>query len=173
VWEEKKKRHFLFSGSMALSQAPGSAALAAQGRKRGPSVLERLRAEEDVAAQEAAAASARSVKRRKTVAASEVSAESTGGMVMKTGMVLARAKLAESASGIVAARDRQAALVGKGRYRDAEKVASESPVGTLATKEMPKRKDALSTAQHKESFRLWMRDSLGAKVRARIESLCL
>ena len=56
----------------------GSAVKAAQGRKRGPSVLERLRAEEVAAAQEAAAASVRSMKRRKTVAASEVSAESTG-----------------------------------------------------------------------------------------------
>ena len=70
----KRKRHFLFFGSMALSQAPGSAALAAQGRKRGPSVLERLRAEED-AAQEAAAASARAFKRHKTMAASEMSKE--------------------------------------------------------------------------------------------------
>ena len=158
---------------MAFSQAPGSAALAAQGRKRGPSVLERLRAEED-AAQEAAAASARAFKRHKTMAASEVSeaVRSTGGTVMKTGMVLARAKLAESASGIVAARDRQAALVGKGMYRDAETVASESPVGTLATKQMPKRKDAFSAAQHKASFRVWMRDSLGAKVRARVEQAC-
>ena len=84
---------------MASSEPLGSAALAAQGRKRGPSVLERLRAEEDVAAQEAAAASVRSMKRRKTVAASEVSMASTDGMVLKTGMVLARAKLIESSSG--------------------------------------------------------------------------
>ena len=71
-----KQRHSWPAGC-AATQAPGRAALAAQGRKRGPSVLERLRAEEDVAAQEAAAASPRSVKRRKTVAALEVSAEST------------------------------------------------------------------------------------------------
>ena len=87
---------------------------------------------------------------------------------MKTGMVLARAKLAESASGIIAARDRQAALVGKGDYREAEKVAREAPVGTLATKEMPKRKESSESAvQFKASFRTRMRSTLGAKVGAR------
>ena len=115
---------------------------AAQNRKRGLSVLERLRADEDAAADavdQAAVASARSRKQRKTVSAVEDVAvlERSGGMSMKTGMVLARAKLAESASGILVAQDRQAALVGKGAYREAEKVAREGPVGMLATKEMP------------------------------------
>ena len=117
-----------------------SAALAAKHRQRGPSVLERLRADEEAAAQAAAVASERWAKRRKTAPLVQPPPECTGGMAMKTGMVLARAQLAESTSGVVAARDRQAALVGKGLYRQAEKVAQEQPVGTLATKDMPKRK---------------------------------
>jgi len=152
---------------MVSSVVPSSAVEAAQGRKRGPSVLDRLRAEEQAAAEQAAAASARSRKRRKTTVevASEVA--SNGGMSMKTGMVLARAKLGESASGIVVAQDRQAALVGKGAYRDAEKVAREGPVGMLATKTMPKRNASASQLQFKAAFRAWMRESLGAKVRPR------
>ena len=145
----------------------GSVVRAAQNRTRGPSVFERLRADEDAAADavdQAAVASARSRKQRKTVSAVEdVAVEGSGGMSMKTGMVLARAKLAESASGILVAQDRQAALVGKGAYREAEKVAREGPVGMLATKEMPKRKE-LSKLRYESAFRKWMRDSLGAKV---------
>ena len=53
---------------MMVSEAPGSAALAAQGRKRGPSVLERLRKEEEAAAD--AAACTRPRKRCKVVAQS-------------------------------------------------------------------------------------------------------
>ena len=129
-----------------------SAALAAKHRQRGPSVLERLRADEEAAAQAAAVASERWAKRRKTAPVVQPPPECTGGMAMKTGMVLARAQLAESTSGVVAARDRQAALVGKG-YRQAEKVAQEQPVGTLATKDMTKRKgSALDKAQFKEAF---------------------
>jgi hypothetical protein len=144
-----------------------SAALAAKHRQRGPSVLERLRADEEAAAQAAAVASERWAKRRKTAPLVQPPPECTGGMAMKTGMVLARAQLAESTSGVVAARDRQAALVGKGLYRQAEKVAQEQPVGTLATKDMPKRKgSALDKAQFKEAFTKWMRKSMHAKVRA-------
>jgi len=143
---------------------PRSAALVAKYRQRGPSVLERLRADEEAAAEKDAAASARSAKRRKTVeVASDVASTTTGGMSMKTGMVLARAELAESASAIVVAQDRQAALVGKGTYRDAEKVAREGSIGMLATKKMPKRK-ASSALQFKTAFRTWMRESLVAKV---------
>ena len=158
--------------TVSTSVVVGSAVQAAQNRKRGPSVLERLRADEEAAAQQAAVASARSSKRRKTSAleASEA-AERGGGMVMKTGMVLARAQLAESASGIVAARDRQAALVGKGLYREAEKVAREQALGTLATKDMPKRKGStLDKAQFKEAFTTWMRKSVHAKVRVTRDS---
>ena len=98
---------------MLTTTEAGSAAQAAQNRKRGLSVLERLRAGEEAAAQEAAAASIRASKRRKTVAVAHVPlAELSGGMAIKTGMVLARAQLAKSASGVIAARDRQAALVG-------------------------------------------------------------
>ena len=89
---------------------------------------------------------------------------------MKTGMVLARAQLAESTSGVVAARDRQAALVGKG-YRQAEKVAQEQPVGTLATKDMPKRKgSALDKAQFKEAFTTWMRKSMQEKSKRMLQN---
>ena len=65
---------------------PRSAALAAKHRQRGPSVLERLRADEEAAAEKDAAASVRSAKRRKTVeVASEVASTATGGMSMRTG----------------------------------------------------------------------------------------
>ena len=83
-------------------------------------------------------------------------------------MVLARAQLTASANGVIAARDRQNALLSKGSYREAEKVAREAPVGTLAIKDMPKRKDAKSAeeqAQFKQKYRAWMRASLSSKVR--------
>ena len=70
---------------------PRSASLAAKHRQRGPSVLERLRAEEEAAAEKATAA--RATKRLKTVA---TACESSGGMAIKTGMVLARSQLHES-----------------------------------------------------------------------------
>ena len=150
---------------MVSLEAPGSAALAAQGRKRGPSVLQRLRKEEEAAARAAAAACTRPRKRCKIVAQAGGMASSSG-MAMKTGMVAARAKLAASSSGIVAAHDRQAALVGTGKYRVAEKVAREAPAGSLATKEMPKRKfSTASTAKFKMEFRKWMKTALGGKVR--------
>ena len=139
---------------------PRSASLAAKHRQRGPSVLERLRAEE------ATAASVRATKRLKTVA---TACESSGGMAMKTGMVLARSQLHESTSGIVAARDRQAALVGKGQYREVEKVAQEQALGTLATKDMPKRKGStLDKAQFDEAFSKWMRTNMHIKVRTQL-----
>ena len=100
------------SGMVSL-EAPGSAALAAQSRKRGPSVLERLRNEEEAAASAAVAACTRPRKRRKLVVQAG-GIGSSGGMAMKTGMVAARAMLAASSSGIVAAHDRQSALVGTG-----------------------------------------------------------
>ena len=65
---------------------PRSAALVAKYRQRGPSVLERLRAEEDAAAEKATAASVRATKRLKTVA---TACESSGGMVgwpIRTGL---------------------------------------------------------------------------------------
>ena len=145
---------------------PRSAALAAKHRQRGPSVLERLRADEEAAAEKDAAASVRATKRLKTVA---TACESSGGMAMKTGMVLARSQLYESTSGVVAARDRQAALVGKGQYRQAEKVAQEQALGTLATKDMPKRKGStLDKAQFDEEFTQWMRKNMHAKVRTQV-----
>ena len=87
---------------------------------------------------------------------------------MKTGMALARAQLSESTSGVVTTQDRKAALVGKGMHREAEKVAKEQPAGTLATKDMPKRKkgSSLDKAQFEEAFSKWMRTSIHAKVRA-------
>ena len=53
-------------------------------------------------------------------------------------------------------------------YREAEKVAKEQPAGTLATKDMPKRKkgSSLDKAQFEEAFSKWMRTSIHAKVRA-------
>ena len=78
---------------MVFSQEPGERGVGTRrvGRKRGPTVLERLRADEESAAEHAAATSERSRKRRKTVTSKDTTA-TTGGMVMnKTGMVLARA----------------------------------------------------------------------------------
>ena len=101
-------------------------------------------------------------------------AKSSGGKSMKTGMVLARAELSQSSSGVVAARDRQTALVGKGLYREAEKVAREAPVGMLSTKDMPKRKDsAQKEAQFEKTFESWMRSTLEAKVSISGNALCI
>ena len=80
-----------------------SPALSAKRRERGPSVLERLRAEE--AACEAAAPT----RKRLTAAVDAERLESTGGKSRKTGMALARAQLSQSGSGVVAAQDRQTA----------------------------------------------------------------
>ena len=80
----------------------------------------------------------------------------TGGKARKTGFVLARAKLGAATSELAATRDRQGALLGKGVYRDAEKVGREAPTGTLQTKAKPKRRDAESDALHAEAFQSWM-----------------
>ena len=87
---------------------------------------------------------------------------------VKTGMVLARAQLlSQSSGGVVAARDRQNTLLGKGLYRKAEQVAREAAIGTLSAKDMPKRKDAkdaAAKAMHPKAFGTWMRGALSAKV---------
>eukprot|EP00966_Prymnesium_polylepis_P079661 1845942-Prymnesium_polylepis.3 len=63
-------------------------------------------------------------------------------------------------SGISATRDRQNELLGKGDHRDAEKAASEGPVGTLKTASMPKRKHAKEGGvAHKKQFFHWMRSA--------------
>ena len=78
----------------------------------------------------------------------------TGGKASKTGTVLARAQLASSPPGVVAAKERQTALLGKGKYRDAEAVAREGPVGSLATKNMPNHKGTKgSEAQFKAKLK--------------------
>ena len=90
----------------------------------------------------------------------------TGGKATKTGMFLARAQLSTTQTGVVAAQERQSALLGKGKYRKAETVAREAPVGTLATKDMPKRKGMKgSEADFQKRFGTWMRTALSAKVR--------
>ena len=94
----------------------------------------------------------------------EAGAVITGGKATKTGMVLARAQLTTSPSGVVAAQERQAALLGKGKYRKAEDLAREGPVGSLATNTMPKHKGkAGSVEQFRKSFGQWMRTALKAK----------
>ena len=113
----------------------------------------------------------RGAKRSKGVSGFTVRAEAqdamtSGGKSRNTGMVLARAELADSPSGVGAARERQAALVGK-QYRKAETLARETAVGMMATKEMPRRKKSTdSPEQHKSNFYAWMRGSLHGKVRA-------
>ena len=73
-----------------------SPALSAKRRDRGPSVLERLQAEE--AACEAAAPT----RKRSKAAVDLERLEATGGKSTKTGMALARAQLSQSCSGVVA-----------------------------------------------------------------------
>lgn len=88
-------------------------------------------------------------------------------------MVLARAQLFEETDGTVAARDRTNAITGRGMYRDSEifKMGGEAPVGSLSTKDMPKRQDAGNTtadaAAHGEQFQKWMQTSLVEKARTR------
>ena len=83
-------------------------------------------------------------------------------------MVLARAQLSASSSGVVAAESRQNALLGKGKFRKAEHVAREAPVGSLNIKNMPRRKNAAKSVEaqekFKKSFGSWLRSSLSGKV---------
>ena len=80
-------------------------------------------------------------------------------------MVLARAQLSTTETGIVAAQERQLSLLSKGKYRKAEAVAQEAAVGSLATEKMPKHKGKSGTeAQFKQAFGAWMRTALKAKV---------
>ena len=79
-------------------------------------------------------------------------AVATGGKALKTGMVLARARLAGATSEIPATRDRQSALLGKGDYRDSEKVGREAAIGTLKTSDMPKLKNAKDRATYKAAM---------------------
>ena len=138
------------------------------GRVRGPSVLQKRRMEEQsaIAADEAAAAAKR---RKSSTPRSPIPAVSVSSSVkaVKTGMVLARTRLFEPASGVVAAREHRSALIGMGTFRDCETVGSEAPVGALATGDMPKCKHAprgaRSTAQFQHKFKTWMRAKLTVK----------
>ena len=96
-------------------------------------------------------------------------AKATGGKARKTGMLLARAKLGTATSELAATRDRQAALLSKGTFRDAELTAREAPTGTLNVATMPKRKDAVSAAAHKEAMKARMRQTYSGKVRRSFE----
>ena len=99
----------------------------------------------------------------------EVSGGKQGSKAWKTGMVLTRAKLGTATSEIAATRDRQSALLSKGMFRDAEKVAREAATGTLKTSRMPKRKNAVGTSAHQAEFRHWMKQTLSGKVPAAFE----
>ena len=125
-----------------------------------------------LAAEEATAATKRLKSARHAAPSPAVSADVTripqatsqSVKVAKTGMVLARARVFDAASGVVAARERRTALIGKGTYRDSEMVGSEAPVGSLSTKDMPKRKEAVSGGDFSAKFKSWMQVSLTAKV---------
>ena len=143
--------------------------MSAKQRVRGPTVLERQRAEEEAALRVELARPSRKSVWPSGVTRSEKGSETavSGGKSFKTGMVLARAQLSQSSGGIVAACDRQNTLLGKGLYRKAEQVAREAAVGTLSAKDMPKRKDAkdaAAKAMHPKAFGTWMRGALSAKV---------
>ena len=79
---------------------------------------------------------------------------------------MARAQLSASSPAVVAAQERQAALLGKGKYRKAEHVSREGPVGSLSTQMMPKHKgNGGSRVQFQKRFGHWMRVALKAKAR--------
>ena len=79
--------------------------MSAKQRVRGPSVLERQRDEEKQAVLRVELAwPSRKPASAKAVLQSEMAA--SGGKSVKTGMLLARAQLSESMSGVVAARER-------------------------------------------------------------------
>ena len=84
------------ASSPLMEEGLKSPALSAKRRERGPSVLERLQAEE--AACEAAAPT----RKRSKAAVDLERLEATGGKSTKTGMALARAQLSQSCSGVVA-----------------------------------------------------------------------
>ena len=91
-------------------------------------------------------------------------------------MLLVCATLSEFASGVVAAHNRQTALVSNAScYRKVEKVAREQAVGALSTKDMPKKQKALesgtSSAQHVQEFRSLMRKTLTEGVASGLASL--
>jgi len=136
---------------MTKTQVPRSAALAAKERTK----KQERRLVAVVEAEESQITLRVQRTKKRTVTYMKV----TGGKSKKTGMVLARAQLEASTGGVVAAQQRQNSLLGKGRYRDAETLAREAPVGTLRTKDMPKRKQAktkAAQAAHGVDFRAWM-----------------
>ena len=90
----------------------------------------------------------------------------SGGKATKTGTVLARAQLQPAHGGVVAAQERRTALLAKGIFREAELLAQEAPVGSLATKDMPRNKGRQVTNDvFRARFGEWLRSSLGTKVR--------
>ena len=107
----------------AVPRLASPAMSAKVGRVRGPSVTEKRRMEEEVAlaAEEATAATKRLKSARYAAPSPAVSADVTrtpqatsqSVKVAKTGMVLARARVFDAASGVVAARERRTALIGK------------------------------------------------------------
>jgi imidazolonepropionase-like amidohydrolase len=112
------------------------------------------------------------------VAVPVAAAISGGGKAKKTGTVLARAQLPRATVGAVAGAvvaDRQTTLLGKTTYREAEKVAREGAVGTMATDEMPRMRDAFTDKEREETrnkMRLWKKkENLHRKVRAHAHSL--
>ena len=145
-------------------------AAAAKKRQRGPTISEARQAKE--AADQKAAGAQSSRPTAKPSACEDGVPSSTDGKARKTGMVLARAKLSATIGGVVAAQERANSLLGKGDvYRDAESLARQGPVGSLSTKDMPKRKDAKSAtakAKHGKGFRAWMTRALKSKVREKL-----
>ena len=117
---------------MATLEEARSPALSAKQRVRGPTVLERQRADEAAALRvELARPSRTSVW--PSVTQSEKGSETvvSGGKSFKTGMVLARAQLlSQPSGGVVAAFDRQTTLLGKGnRFFFHADLFHKSPLG--------------------------------------------
>ena len=148
--ELRRLRTHAFTNLVSMIYEVKSAAKAAKARAASKA---RVQYDEAVAVEEP-----RSTPKRQAAVA-------TGGKALKTGMVLARARLAGATSEIPATRDRQSALLGKGDYRDSEKVGREAAIGTLKTSNMPKLKDAKDRATHKAAMDKWKKVSLKNTVR--------
>ena len=144
---------------------PNTTVVAAKRRERGLSVIEQRRRDEEAELLRATVKRKVAAKNGKRV--SRKLMQATGGKAMKTGMLLARARLTSATGGVIAAHQRQNSLLAKGTFRDAERLAREGPVGSLSVSEMPRRKDATTdaaAAKHAGCFRSWMKRALKAKV---------
>merc|ERR1712113_588719 len=128
------------------------------------SAAKKLQAVQATHAENAAARKARKAKTAAPTLKRTICKVVTGGKAYKNGMVLARAKLTSATSDLLATQDRQNTLLAKGRYREAEVVAREAPVGTMHMAGKPKRMAYKDCNKHRKDFGEWMKKTLKGKV---------